>query len=141
RQSDIVFDGHAIEARVIAEDPLAGFLPSSGTISKFKAPTGVRVDTWIRDGTRVSTYYDSLLAKVIAHAPTRIDAARRLGHALEAIRLEGVSHNIDLLLSTIETQAFLAGDLHTGFLEEHHLVEDLALAPEEAVAAVSALDF
>jgi 3-methylcrotonyl-CoA carboxylase alpha subunit len=140
-QADIRFDGHALEARVIAEDALAGFLPSSGTIGVVDWPAGVRVDTWVQAGTTVSPYYDSLLAKVIAHGPTRFDAAQALANALKEVRLDGLRHNVDLLLAVIQHPAFLHGDLHTAFLEEHRLAQDLAEVPPPVLAAASALDF
>jgi 3-methylcrotonyl-CoA carboxylase alpha subunit len=140
RQHEVTFDGHAIEARVIAEDPLAGFLPSSGVLERFDYPSGVRVDTWVGDGSSVSPFYDSLLAKVVAYASTRAEAARRLAVALREIRIAGVRHNLDLLLATIESPAFLRGDLDTGFLAGHHLVEEVSQVPLEVVAAASALD-
>jgi 3-methylcrotonyl-CoA carboxylase alpha subunit len=140
-QQDVMFEGHAIEARVIAEDALAGFLPSSGTIETFHYPSFVRVDTWINEGTRVSPYYDSLLAKVIAHAHDRTAAVLELAHALQEVWIDGVADNIDLLLTTIDQPAFLAGDLHTGFLDEHKIIEQVADVPAPVLAAVSALDF
>src|SRR5205807_4680524 len=121
-QSDVRFEGHAIEARVIAEDPQAGFLPSSGTIETVSYADFVRVDTWIKDGTYVSSHYDSLLAKVIAHGPDRETAASRMAEALRQARVDGISNNVDLLLAVIEHPAFRAGDLHTGFLDEHAIV-------------------
>jgi 3-methylcrotonyl-CoA carboxylase alpha subunit len=140
-QDDVRFEGHAIEARVIAEDPLAGFLPSSGTIREFDYPPSVRVDTWVQAGTQVSSYYDSLLAKVIAHGPTRADAAQALADALKQMRVDGIRDNVDLLLAVVQHPAFRNGDLHTGFLEAHRLVEGLAEVPSPALAAAAALDF
>ncbi|MBV9581426.1 MAG: biotin/lipoyl-binding protein [Chloroflexi bacterium] len=139
-QADIVFAGHAIEARVIAEDPLSGFLPSSGTLEVFRAPDSVRVDTWVHDGTTVSPYYDSLLAKVIAYDVSRVAAARRLADALCEMRIGGVRHNVDLLLATVQSPAFLAGRLDTHFIEEHRLLQELAEVPGEVLAAAVALD-
>jgi acetyl/propionyl-CoA carboxylase alpha subunit len=139
-QEDVRFEGHAIEARVIAEDALAGFLPSSGRVEVFQAPAGVRADTWLRDGTTVSPYYDSLLAKVIAHDVTRHAAASRLAEALREMRIKGVRDNVDLLLATVESEPFLRGELHTGFLEEQRLLEELAEVPPPVIAAAAALD-
>jgi 3-methylcrotonyl-CoA carboxylase alpha subunit len=139
-QQDVVMNGHAIEARVIAEDALAGFLPSSGTVEVFRAPDSVRVDTWLRDDTRVSPYYDSLLAKVVAHDVSREGAARRLAEALSGMRIEGVRHNVDLLLATVQSPAFLRGALSTDFLEDQHVVAELAEVPPAVMAAASALD-
>jgi 3-methylcrotonyl-CoA carboxylase alpha subunit len=140
-QDDVKFDGHAIEVRVIAEDPLSGFLPSSGTIDRFMYPSFVRVDTWITDGTVVSPLYDSLLAKIIAHGADRAWAVQTLADALTGVWIDGVADNVDLLLATIEHSAFLSGNLHTDFLEEHSLVETVAEVPRQVMAAISALDF
>jgi len=140
-QDDLRFAGHAIEARIVAEDPLAGFLPSSGTLREFDCPPFVRLDTWVQQETHVSPYYDSLLAKVVAHASTRAEAAQQLANALEAMHVEGVKHNVDLLLAVVQHPSFRNGELHTGFLEEHRLIEDLAEVPPPVLAAVSALDY
>jgi 3-methylcrotonyl-CoA carboxylase alpha subunit len=139
-QRDVRFEGHAIEARVVAEDALAGFLPSSGTVEVFDYPDSVRVDTWVRDDTTISPFYDSLLAKVVAHATDRAEAIRRLSEALRGMRVEGVRHNVDLLLETVEAPAFQVGDLDTAFVEEHRLVDELATVPAPVLAAVAALD-
>jgi 3-methylcrotonyl-CoA carboxylase alpha subunit len=139
-QNQVQFTGHAIEARVIAEDPLAGFLPSSGTLRCFDYPDNLRVDTWATQGTRVSPYYDSLLAKVIVHAESRLAAAAKLADFLRRMRIDGVRHNVDLLLATIEAPEFLRGELHTAFLEEHQVVKQLSALPDEVLAAVSAVD-
>jgi 3-methylcrotonyl-CoA carboxylase alpha subunit len=140
-QDDVALTGHAIEARVIAEDALAGFLPSSGVIARFEVPASVRVDTWVTDGSVVSPYYDSLLAKVIAGGATRRVAVDGLANALAMSIVDGVQNNIDLLLSTLEHPAFLAGALHTGFLDEHAIVDELASLPDEALAIAAAHDF
>ena len=139
-QEDVGFVGHAIEVRVIAEDPLAGWVPSSGTITSFVVPGDVRVDTWIQPGSTVSPFYDSLLAKVIAHAPTRGEAIGRLADALTCTRIEGLRHNVDLLLAVLQTPEFVQGDLNTHFLEEHRVLEGLGETPTQVIAAASALD-
>jgi 3-methylcrotonyl-CoA carboxylase alpha subunit len=140
-QTDVAFQGHAIEARLIAEDPLAGWVPSSGKVEHFAAPEAVRVDTWLTDGTQVPPYYDSLLAKIIAHAATRDGAIDRLARALAHTRVVGIKDNVDLLLATIESSGFRAGALHTGFLDEHRVVDSLTELPPPVLAAASALDF
>jgi 3-methylcrotonyl-CoA carboxylase alpha subunit len=140
-QDQVELNGHAIEVRVIAEDPLAGFLPSSGTVTRFVVPPQVRTDTWIRAGAIVSPYYDSLLAKVIGYGRTRAEAVRRVSQALRDTELEGVRHNVDLLLGTLEHPAFVAGALHTGFLDEHGIVAELATLPDAVLAAAAAVDF
>jgi acetyl-CoA carboxylase biotin carboxylase subunit len=137
-QADVRLDGHAMELRVVAEDPLTGFLPSTGVVTAFDVPAGVRVDTGIAAGSVVSPFYDSLLAKVIAHGPDRSATLGRLRVALDAMRIEGVATNLDLLAAVLDEPAFAAGELHTGFLAEHRVVERLADVPDEAVAAAAA---
>ncbi|HEX3614346.1 MAG TPA: biotin carboxylase N-terminal domain-containing protein [Sporichthyaceae bacterium] len=122
-------NGHAIEVRLCAEDPAAGYLPVSGTFELFEiaaaaqfAPArsgggSVRVDSALTDGGTVSPYYDSMIAKVIAHAPTRAGAAALLADALCRARLHGVTTNRDLLVAILRSDAFLAGDTTTDFLE------------------------
>jgi 3-methylcrotonyl-CoA carboxylase alpha subunit len=140
-QADVRLEGHAIEVRLIAEDVLGSFLPSSGRIERVVLPDSVRTDTWIVAGTDVSPYYDSLLAKVIGHGSTRADAAQRLAQAMRQTWIDGdVADNIDLLLATLEHPAFLSGDLATDFLEAHGIVESLAEVPPPVMAAASALD-
>jgi 3-methylcrotonyl-CoA carboxylase alpha subunit len=114
---EVRLDGHAIEARVIAEN--AEFLPSTGRLRVYAPPERVRVDSGVVEGSEVSPYYDSLLAKVIAYAPSRAEAIRTLARGLAEFQIEGVESNLDLLLATIQAPAFVAGDLHTGFLAEH----------------------
>jgi len=137
-QSDVRFDGAAIEVRVVAEDSTAGFLPSTGRVTAFTVPEGVRVDTGIEPGSVISPFYDSLVAKVIAHSPDRASAIATLADALDRLRLEGVETNSDLLAAVVAEPAFRAGDFHTGFLEEHRIVDGLGDVPVEAVAAAAA---
>ena len=119
--------GHAIEVRLYAEDPAADWQPQSGTLSLFEVPDvsaefdllnrpGVRLDAGFAGGDVVSTHYDAMLAKVIAWAPTREQAARRLADALGKARIHGVVTNRDLLVDILRSQEFRAGDLSTAFL-------------------------
>jgi propionyl-CoA carboxylase alpha chain len=125
--------GHAIEARLYAEDPVAGFLPQAGVLQRFRVgDRGVRVDAGVADGTVVGVHYDPLLAKVIAHAPTREEAAGRLAAVLAAARLDGVVTNRDLLVGVLRSEAFLAGETATSFLDRH--------APAELTAAGGSSD-
>ena len=137
-QADVRQDGHAMELRIVAEDAVAGFLPSTGVVTAFDIPTGVRVDTGIACGSTVSPYYDSLVAKVIAQARDRSASLERLRAALDATRIEGVVTNVDLLAAILDEPAFAAGDLHTGFLEEHRVADRLADVPDEVVVAAAA---
>jgi propionyl-CoA carboxylase alpha chain len=113
--------GHAIEARLYAEDPQHDYRPSAGRLLRFLLPlaAGIRVDSAVDETATVSPYYDSMLAKVIVHAPTRAEAARRLGDALRRARIHGLHTNRDLLVRTLEHPDFLRGDTDTHFLDRH----------------------
>jgi propionyl-CoA carboxylase alpha chain len=130
--------GHAIEARLYAEDPAAGWRPSTGTLHRIAVPGGVRVDAGVVDGDEVSAHYDPLLAKVVAHGPSRDAAARKLAAALAAASLHGPVTNRDLLVRVLRSDGFAAGP-HTGFLDEQpELVAPLAGPAEIATAALVA---
>ncbi|MBE1486476.1 ATP-binding protein [Plantactinospora soyae] len=124
--------GHAIEVRLCAEDPAADWLPATGTLHRFAVPgvstqfrpearndSGLRLDSGVRDGSVVGVHYDSMVAKLIAWAPTRTEAARLLGTALTRARLHGVTTNRDLLVRVLRHPAYLAGEIDTGFLDRH----------------------
>ncbi|MCY3643144.1 MAG: ATP-grasp domain-containing protein [Acidimicrobiaceae bacterium] len=118
-QADIAYGGHAIEARLYAEDPAAGFLPAVGTLAAFAPPAdpAVRWDSGVEAGSEVGLDFDPMLAKVIAHAPTRAEAAGRLALALERLHIAGVTTNRHFLASALRSEAFLAGDTTTDFIE------------------------
>jgi propionyl-CoA carboxylase alpha chain len=118
-QDDVTVSGHAIEVRVVAEDPGAGWMPSTGRVDRFVVGDGVRVDTGVRDGSEISSDYDSLVAKVIAVAPTRTGAARRLSRALRASQVTGIRNNLDTLVAILDEADFLAADTPTAYLDEH----------------------
>jgi acetyl-CoA carboxylase biotin carboxylase subunit len=109
--------GHAVQARVYAEDPKR-FLPSPGTLQVFRPPSGVRVETGYGEGCKISTFYDPLVAKVIAHGATREEATARLSAALDGFVIEGVKTNIPALQSILRSQAFRDGLVHTGLVAE-----------------------
>ncbi len=110
--------GHAIEVRVNAEDPDADFAPSPGTITAFDVGgEGIRVDTHVAPGATIPPFYDSLLAKVVAHGRDREEARTRLVAALRSARVEGVATTIPLLVRILEHPDFVAGDYDTGWLE------------------------
>ena len=119
RQSDIQFRGHALECRINAEDPLT-YQPSPGKIISWHAPggPGVRIDTAAYAEYVVPPYYDSLIAKVITHGPTRDEAIRRMERALDMFILEGVKSSIPLHRQILRRPDFRRGDLHTKFLEQ-----------------------
>jgi len=118
-----VLTGHAVEARLYAEDVPAGFLPVSGRLHRFDVPPGVRVDAGVEDGSVVPVHYDAMLAKIVAHAPTREQACRQLAAALRAARLHGVTTNRDLLVRVLEHPDFLDGAVDTGWLERQDPAE------------------
>ena len=132
--------GHAIEARLYAEDPERGYLPAAGRLETFDLPAldGVRVDAGVAGGSDVPVHYDPLLAKVIAVGETREEAAGRLAAALAAARLHGVTTNRDLLVAVLRHPEFLAGQATTAFLDEHPPAELTAAATRERVAVHSA---
>ncbi|QCQ92206.1 acetyl/propionyl/methylcrotonyl-CoA carboxylase subunit alpha [Rhodococcus sp. SGAir0479] len=118
-QDDVELTGHAIEARVYAEDPARGFLPTGGTVLGLTEPTGVgvRVDSGLHDGTVVGSDYDPMLAKVIAHGDDRGEALRRLDRALAETAIPGVVTNVDFLRFLLADPDVVAGDLDTGLLD------------------------
>ena len=118
-QDDVTITGHAIEVRVVAENPATNWMPSTGEITAFDVSDDVRTDTGIRAGAVISPNYDSLLAKVIAYAPTRHDAARMLARALRTSQVKGVDTNIDMLVATLGERDFLAANTPTAYLGEH----------------------
>ena len=112
--------GHAIEARLYAEDPAHDFLPVTGRLTRFAIDTdAVRVDTGVEDGASISPFYDPMLAKVVAHGRTRGDAARRLADALARAELHGTTTNRDFLVRVLRHPEFLAGGADTSFLDRH----------------------
>ncbi len=129
--------GHAIEARLNAEDPRTGFLPSTGTVRAWRAPEHVRVDTALEPGVEVSIHYDPLLAKIISYGPDREAARRKLVHALRKTVLFGVATNCDYLVQILESDEFREGRAHTGFLPA---VREPLETPEHIAAAVVYLD-
>jgi propionyl-CoA carboxylase alpha chain len=140
--------GHSIEARLYAEDPSADWAPQSGPVHRLEipgvtarfevgaTPSGVRLDAGVANGTTVSVHYDPMLAKVIAWAPTREQAARRLADALARASLHGITTNRDLLVNVLRHEAFLAGATDTAFLSTHDVFGPLV--PDAATAALAA---
>jgi acetyl-CoA carboxylase biotin carboxylase subunit len=126
-QKDIKINGHAIECRINAEDPYHNFMPRPGTIKNavFPGGLGVRLDTHIYPGYKISPYYDSMLAKIIVHAPTRTEAIRKMRIALEQFVIEGVTTNIEYQYLLVHHTDFIKGHYDTGFIARfQNLVED-----------------
>ncbi len=119
RQEDIVLRGHAVEARIYAENPANDFLPVTGDIALWQPPDGVRVDSGLNAQDSVSIHYDPMLVKLIAHGETRAIANRKLAHALQNTVLLGIPNNIRFLIDILRHPAYHDGDLSTGFLQQH----------------------
>ncbi|MEK6410416.1 MAG: acetyl-CoA carboxylase biotin carboxylase subunit [Acidobacteriota bacterium] len=121
-QKDIRQTGHAIEARLYAEDPDNNFLPATGTLQEWDMPAsidGLRIDAGVDAGTEVGIHYDPLLAKMIAHASDRETALRKLAHGLRSLFAPGVQTNREFLIRVLEHAEFASGSYHTGFVDEH----------------------
>jgi len=119
-QKDIKLNGWALEARVYAEDPFRNFLPSIGRLTHYQEPEGegVRVDAGVFEGAEISMFYDPMIAKLIASAPTRDGAIARLMEALDSYEIRGVSHNISFLAALVGNPRFAKGDFSTNFIAE-----------------------
>jgi 3-methylcrotonyl-CoA carboxylase alpha subunit len=138
RQDELALCGHAIEARIYAEDPDRGFLPSIGTLVHLRAPVdgpAVRVDTGVRAGDTITPYYDPMIAKLIVHGEDRSAALRRLGEALEEYEIVGVATNVAFLRRVVAHPAFASGEVDTGLIARHHD----ALFPVAAPVAANVL--
>ncbi|NDP43365.1 MAG: acetyl-CoA carboxylase biotin carboxylase subunit, partial [Aromatoleum sp.] len=134
RQQDLAIRGHAIEARIYAEDPDRGFLPSIGRLAHLRAPAttrSLRVDTGVRAGDEITPYYDPMIAKLIAHGEDRAAALRRLAEALAEYEIVGVATNVAFLQRVVAHHAFASGDVDTGLIARHH---DALFPPRTAVA-------
>ena len=121
-QEQLEIDGHALEARIYAEDPNNSFLPSTGSLSHLRFPaetSDVRVDTGVRQGDPISVHYDPLIAKLIVHGNNRENCLRRMSEALRQIRVVGVTTNIDFLASVISHEAYRSADFDTGFIDRY----------------------
>jgi 3-methylcrotonyl-CoA carboxylase alpha subunit len=142
RQEQICSRGHAMEARLYAEDPAHDFVPASGRLRRFRLPAAtpdLRIETGMREGDEVPIFYDALLAKLIAWGTDRADARRRLEAALSTTEIAGIANNRDFLLRLVRHRDFAAGAIDTGFIARHRtaLAIPLSAAPLAAVAAAS----
>jgi 3-methylcrotonyl-CoA carboxylase alpha subunit len=137
KQEQVHIDGHAVEARVYAEDPEHGFLPSTGRIVALALPEDVRVDSGVEAGGVVTPYYDPMIAKLIAHAPTRTEALDRLADALARTLVAGPRSNIAFLAALCRSPEFLKGGVDTGFIDRN--LGELGAAPRGLDKAAVAL--
>ena len=135
-QSDVGINGHSIETRFYAEDPYRGFLPSIGRLSDYREPAagnGVRVDTGVIEGSEISMFYDPMIAKLITHAPTRLEAADLQISALDRYYVRGINHNADFLSALMQHPRFRAGEtVTTAFIAEEYPEGFQGAAPDEA---------
>ena len=141
-QQDISLTGHAIEVRLYTEDPAQEFLPTSGPIDLWSPAggVGVRIDSGICTGQEISPFYDPMVAKVIAHGPSRDIARLRLIEALNETVLFGVTHNRDFLVACLEKQCFADGQATTAFIAEEFAEGEIASAePTFSASAVAAV--
>ncbi|KAF3466011.1 biotin carboxylase N-terminal domain-containing protein [Streptomyces sp. Tu 3180] len=111
--------GHAVEARLYAEDPARDWAPQTGRLHRLAVPGAVRLDTGYTDGDDIGVHYDPLIAKVVAHAPTRTEAVRKLASALERAVIHGPVTNRDLLVRSLRHEEFAEGRTNTGFYDRH----------------------
>ncbi|MFB0618641.1 biotin carboxylase N-terminal domain-containing protein [Streptomyces sp. AGS-58] len=130
--------GHAVEARLYAEDPARDWTPRTGVLHRLAVPAGVRLDTGYTDGDPIGVHYDAMLAKVVAHAPTRAEAIRRLAGALERATVHGPVTNRDLLVRSLRHEEFTSARMDTGFYARH-LAALTASAPDPYAPLAAAL--
>ncbi len=136
-QADLRITGHAVEARVYAENPSRRFLPSTGRLLRVSFPADVRVDSGVRSGDSVSIHYDPMIAKVIAHGSSRAEAIGRLRRALASSEICGVQHNTGYLVSALAEPDFVGGHYTTGFADAHH--ESLIAVDEQPFLMAAAI--
>ncbi|MDO0934034.1 biotin carboxylase N-terminal domain-containing protein [Streptomyces sp. DG2A-72] len=130
--------GHAIEARLYAEDPARDWAPQTGTLHRLAVPDGIRLDTGYTDGDTIGVHYDPMLAKAVAHAPTRAEAIRKLAGALERAAVHGPPTNRDLLVRSLRHKEFTTARMDTGFYDRH-LPEVTAPTPDPHAPLAAAL--
>ncbi len=138
-QDDIVLNGHAIELRVYAEDPLNNFLPSIGTLTKYVKPTGegIRVDDGYEEGMTIPIYYDPLIAKLVVHGKTRTEAIQMMIQAIKDFKIEGVATTLPFGTFVFEHEAFFSGHFDTHFVKNYYTPEKLK-AKQQANAEIAA---
>lgn len=142
RQENLSIRGHAIEARLYAEDAGAGFLPATGVLEHLVFPDGARIDTGVRQGDRITPHYDPMIAKITVHGADRVATLRKMAGALEDTEVAGTVTNVGFLRRLVDHPDFVSGDLDTGIIDRDL---DALVAPDEvadaavALAAVAAL--
>ena len=126
KQKDVKFEGHSIECRINAENPMKNFMPSPGTITGINLPggNGVRIDTSIYNGYKIPPYYDSMIAKLIVHGNTRNEAISKMKRSLEELVIDGIETNRDFLYEIIKNINFIRGNFDTSFIEKEMLKKE-----------------
>jgi propionyl-CoA carboxylase alpha chain len=143
-QDDLKIDGHAIEIRVCAEDPNNNFLPDVGTLIHYREPygKGIRVDSGFEEGMEIPIYYDPMIAKLIVHAPTRIEAIQKMIEAINAYEIVGIETTLDFCRFVMEHEAFRSGNFDTGFIGKYFDKDSLnqSLSDEETEMVTLAVE-
>ena len=139
-QEDLVLNGHAIELRVCAEDPLNNFLPSIGTLTKYVKPVGegIRVDDGYEEGMNISIYYDPMIAKLVVHGKTRTEAIQKMLQAIKDYKIEGVATTLPFGTFVFEHEAFFSGMFDTHFVKNYYTPEKIK-EKQKANAEVAAI--
>ena len=139
-QDDIKPNGHAIELRVYAEDPLNNFLPSIGTLTKYEKPVGegIRVDDGYEEGMTIPIYYDPMIAKLVVHGKTRTEAIQKMLEAIKNYKIEGVSTTLPFGTFVFEHDAFFSGNFDTHFVKNYYTPEKIK-DKQKANAEIAAL--
>ncbi len=152
KQAEVKLNGWAVESRIYAEDPYRSFLPSIGRLTRYRPPvegplgTGtIRNDTGVFEGGEISMYYDPMIAKLVTHAPTRLEAIELQAQALDAFTIDGIQHNIPFLTSIMQNKVWRSGKLSTGFISEEFPDGFIARVPagddlETLIAVAAAID-
>ncbi len=145
KQSDVKLKGWAVESRIYAEDPYRGFLPSIGRLSRYRPPAEgkmgdatVRNDTGVYEGGEISLFYDPMIAKLVTHAATRLEAIDAQAKALDSFVVDGVGHNIPFLAALMQHDRWRKGALSTGFIAEEYPDGFKGVAPTGDIATVIA---
>ncbi|MES2256623.1 MAG: biotin carboxylase N-terminal domain-containing protein [Pseudomonadota bacterium] len=136
KQDELLISGWAMEARLYAENPAAGFLPSTGPLTHLNLPSAIRVDSGVEQGDVITPHYDPMVAKLIVHAPSRADAAQKLANACRAVEVWPVKTNAGFLARASAHPAFLRGGIDTGFIERY--AAQIVPSPEPGPAVLAA---
>ncbi len=143
RQEELRINGHSIEIRICAEDPKNNFLPSIGTITKYKLPRSIdyRLDDSYRSGMEIPIHYDPMIGKLIVHGATRLEAIYKLKQAILEFEIQGIETTLDFGLFVLENEEFINGNIDTGFIEKYYedYLNSLSSTSENEAAALAAL--